>query len=144
MNRQLQFIIGGVIIAAILGTVVYQGTESTVFFYTPNEILAEPASFQGKEIRIGGRVVPNSTQWNPAKVLLSFRVTENDKTFIPVVFQGPKPDLFREGQGVVVEGRMEKGGVFRASNLLVKHSEEYKIDPSKVKDREATYRTLVK
>ncbi len=144
MNRQLQFIIGGVIIAAILGTVVYQGTESTVFFYTPNEILAEPASFQGKEIRIGGRVMPKSTQWNPAKVLLSFRVTENDKTFIPVVFQGPKPDLFREGQGVVVEGRMEEGGVFRASNLLVKHSEEYKIDPSKVKDREATYRTLVK
>ena len=45
MNRQLQFIIGGVIIAAILGTVIYQTTESTVFFYTPNEILAAPASF---------------------------------------------------------------------------------------------------
>ena len=144
MNRQLQFIIGGVIIAAILGTVIYQTTESTVFFYTPNEILAAPASFEGKEIRIGGRVVPESAQWNPAKVQLSFRVTENGRTFIPVVFQGAKPDMFREGQGVVVEGRMESGGVFRASNLLVKHSEEYKIDPSKVKHREAAYRTLVK
>lgn len=144
MNRKLQFIIGGVIIAAILGTVVYQSTESTVFFYTPNEILAEKASFEGKEIRIGGRVVPKSTQWDPAKVQLSFRVTENGKTFIPVVYLGPKPDLYREGQGVVVEGRMESGGVFRASTLLVKHSEEYKIDESKVKNREAAYRTLVK
>ena len=144
MNRQLQFIIGGAIIAAILGTVIYQSTESTVFFYTPSEILAEPASFQGKEIRIGGRVVPKSTQWNPAKVLLSFRVTENDRTFIPVVYQGPKPDMYREGQGVVVEGRMESGGVFRASSLLVKHSEEYTIDQSKRKNIEATYRTLVK
>lgn len=144
MNRKLQFIIGGVIIAAILGTVVYQGTESTVFFYTPDEILADPGSFQHKEIRIGGLVVSKSTKWDPAKVLLSFRVTESGTAFIPVVYQGPKPDMFREGQGVVVEGRMESGGVFRASNLLVKHSEEYKIDEAKVKDREAAYRTLVK
>lgn len=144
MNRKIQFIIGGVIIAAILGTVIYQSTESTVFFYTPDEILAKPAEFRGKDIRIGGRVLPKSTQWNAAKVQLNFHVTENDKTYIPVVYQGPKPDMFREGQGVVVEGRMTSGGVFQASNLLVKHSEEYKVDKDKVRNREETYRTMVK
>ena len=62
---------------------------------------------------------------------------------ISVVYDGVKPDMFREGKGVVVEGRMD-GGVLRADTLLVKHSEEYSIDEGKVKDKERIYRSLVK
>lgn len=144
MNRQVQLLIGGLIIAAILGGIVYQSLESTVFFYTPDEILADPGNFQGRDIRIGALVVPQSTQWDPDKVLLSFRVTEDSRSSIPVVFAGVKPDLFREGQGVVVEGRMDPQGVFRAENVLVKHSEEYSIDQEKRVDKEQAYRSLVK
>jgi len=141
-KRTIQLLIGGAIVAAIVGGVAYQSMESTVFFYTPTEILAAPRDFQGKTIRIGALVERNSTEWDAQAVQLRFRVTEDSSSFIPVVFAGAKPDLFREGQGVVVEGRLDGGGVFQASNVLVKHSEEYSVDDAKRHDKEAAYRTL--
>ena len=143
MKRYYQFLIGGGIIAAILGAIIYQSFETTVFFYTPAEILADSAQFRGKTIRIGALVVKDSTEFNAEKVLLNFKVTEDNTNFIPVTFAGVKPDLFREGQGVVVEGRMDAQGVFQASNLLVKHSEEYKVDPNQKAVKEAAYRSLI-
>jgi cytochrome c-type biogenesis protein CcmE len=139
----MQFLIGGIIVAAILGGVLYQSLQSTVFFYTPAEILAAPDRFRDKTIRIGALVEPNSTEWDADKVLLKFRVTEDRQHFIPVVYTGVKPDMFREGQGVVVEGRIDGEGVMLASNLLVKHSEDYSVDQSKRHNKEAAYRTLV-
>ena len=144
MKRKIQFIIAGSIIAAVLVGILYQGTQSTVFFYTPGEILAEPEQFQGKVVRIGALVEKGSTQWNAEAVELSFRVTEDAKVFIPVVFDGVKPDLYREGQGVVVEGRLDGGGVFRAHTLLVKHSEEYSVEENSIAEKEAIYRSLSK
>ncbi|MDH4246790.1 MAG: cytochrome c maturation protein CcmE [Deltaproteobacteria bacterium] len=144
MKRHYQFLIGGAIIAAILGAIVYQSFESTVFFQTPAEILADPARFQGKTVRIGALVVKESTQFNPEKMLLSFKVTEDNTNSIPVVFAGVKPDLFREGQGVVVEGKLDGQGVFQASNLLVKHSEEYKVDQSQRMNKEQAYQSLIR
>lgn len=144
MNRPYRFVLGGALVVAILGFIVYQSFEATVFFYTPTEILAEPSSFEGKTIRIGALVVPESTHWDPEKVLLSFKVTEDNQSFIPIVFAGIKPDMYREGQGVVVEGRLDSEGVFQANNLLVKHSEEYSVDEAKRKNKEAAYRSLMK
>ena len=142
-KRHYQFLIGGAIVAAILGGVLYQSLQSTVFFYTPAEILARPDGFRDKTIRIGALVVRDSTTWDADKVLLKFRVTEDNQHTIPVVYTGVKPDMFREGQGVVVEGRMDGSGTFLANNLLVKHSEQYSIDQSKRHDKEAIYSTLV-
>ncbi len=142
-KRHYQFIIGGAIVAAILGGVLYQSLQSTVFFYTPAEILARPDGFRDKTIRIGALVVRDSTTWDADKVLLKFRVTEDNQHFIPVVYTGVKPDMYREGQGVVVEGRMDGAGTFRANNLLVKHSEQYSIDQSKRHNKEAIYSSLV-
>ena len=141
---RFQYIAAGVIIAAILGGVIYQSMESTVFFYTPGEILAEPAEFRGREIRIGALVVPDSTQWDPNRVLLRFKVTEDDADAIQVIFPGVKPDMFREGQGVVVEGRMDAAGVFQANTVLVKHSEDYTIDKDKQLEKEKKYRSLMR
>ncbi|HKI98636.1 MAG TPA: cytochrome c maturation protein CcmE [bacterium] len=141
-KRHYQFLIGGAIIAAILGGVLYQSLQSTVFFYTPAEILASPSHFRDKTIRIGALVVRDSTQWDPDKVLLKFRVTEDNQHFIPVVFTGVKPDMYREGQGVVVEGRLDGSGIFHASNLLVKHSENYSVDQAKRHNKEMMYNTL--
>ena len=144
MNRPYRFLLGGAFVVAILGVIVYQSFESTVFFHTPAEILAEPSNFEGKTIRIGALVVPDSTHWDAEKVLLTFKVTEDNQHFIPIVYEGIKPDMYREGQGVVVEGRLDGEGVFQANNLLVKHSEEYSVDKSKTKDMEAAYRSLMK
>ena len=142
MNRGIQLAIGGAIIFAILVAILYQGTQTTVFFYTPAEILAAPEEFRGKTIRIGALVEQGSTNWNPERVRLQFRVSEDSRNFIPVVFNGVKPDLFREGQGVVVEGRLDGKGTFQAGQVLVKHSEEYKVDTSQVQAKEALYRSL--
>lgn len=141
-KRHIQFLIGGVIIAAILGGVLYQSLQSTVFFYTPAEVLASPTRFENKTIRIGALVVRHSTHWDPNKVLLKFRVTEDNKHFIPVVYTGVKPDMYREGQGVVVEGHLAPDGVFLADNLLVKHSEKYSIAQAKRHNKEMMYNTL--
>ena len=142
MNRGIQLAFGGAIIVAILVAILYQGTKTTVFFYTPEEILAAPAEFRGKTIRIGALVEPGSTTWNSRRVQLQFRVSEDSRNFIPVVFNGVKPDQFREGQGVVVEGRLDGKGTFQAGQVLVKHSEEYKVDTSHVQAKEALYRSL--
>ena len=99
----------------------------TVFFYTPAEVLASPAEFEDKTIRIGALVQQGSVDWNAQAIQLSFKITEDGKKSIPVYYAGVKPDLFREGQGVVVEGKMN-GPRFEASQLLVKHSEEYTVE----------------
>ena len=143
MSRTLQLVIGGVIVAAILIGILIQGFESTVFFYTPSEILAAPGKFAGKLVRIGALVQKDSTRWNDEALRLEFGITEDTRSVIPVVFEGVKPDMYREGQGVVVEGRLDGGGVFRADTLLVKHSEEYNIDESKGMDKERMVRSLM-
>lgn len=142
MKTTYKFLLGGLLIFAVLAAVSIQGLqEMTVFFHTPAEIIATPADFEDKTIRIGALVQPGSVQWDSTSLNLSFNVTEDSKLFIPVVYQGVKPDMFREGQGVVVEGKMQ-GEVFRANQLLVKHSEEYKIDPAHQKQKEEYYKTL--
>jgi len=143
MNKKIQLGIGALIIAAILGTLGYQASQTTVYFHTPGEIMADLKGFEGKTIRIGALVQPGSTEWDADQVRLRFKVTEDSKVFIPVEYEGIKPDLFREGQGVVVEGKMGEGNVFMASQLLVKHNEEYQVDQKARMDKEAAYRTLV-
>lgn len=142
-QRTLQLLIGGALVAVIIGAVVYQSTETTVFFHTPQEVLAAPDDFRGKTIRIGALVEPGSTEWDAQEVMLRFRVTEDSEHFIPVVFAGVKPDMYREGQGVVVEGRMDGQGVLRADRVLVKHSEDYNVDQEKRVAKEEAYRSLV-
>ena len=114
----------------------------TVFFYTPAEVLASPAEFEDKTIRIGALVEQGSVDWNAQAIQLSFKITEDGKKSIPVYYAGVKPDLFREGQGVVVEGKMN-GLRFEASQLLVKHSEEYKVKTEHKKSKEEYYKSIL-
>jgi cytochrome c-type biogenesis protein CcmE len=147
MQRRIQLIVGGLIIAAILVAIAYQGVESTVAFHTPAEVLAEPQGFRNKTIRIMALVEPKTTRFDAEAVRLNFNITEDSRAFIPVEFRGVKPDMFREGQGIVVEGRLDGQGVFQATNLLVKHSEDYSVNEAtkaKIKEKEAAYRNLVK
>ncbi len=147
MQRRWQIIIGAAIVVALLAAIAYKGVESTVAFYSPTEVLAAPDSFQSKTIRIMAMVEPKSTHWDPQAVRLQFKITEDSRRFIPVEFRGVQPDMYREGQGIVVEGRLDNSGVFQASQLLVKHSENYVLDDAakaKIKEKEAAYRSLMK
>jgi len=145
-QRRVQLIIGGAIVAALLAAIAYQGVDQTISFYTPGEVLARPDAFQAKTIRIMALVEPKSTAWDAQAVRLKFKITEDSRAFIPVEFRGVKPDMYREGQGVVVEGKLDPSGTFQATNLLVKHSEEYKVDAGmqkKVKEKEAAYKAML-
>ena len=143
MKQRTKFVIGGIVILAALSILSFRGLqEMTVFFYTPAEVLASPADFQDQTIRIGALVQSGSVVWNADEIRLSFDITEDGKQFIPVVYQGVKPDMFREGQGVVVEGKMQ-GGNFRADQLLVKHSEEYTLEEGHQKQKEDYYKSIL-
>ena len=142
MKIRTKFVIGGALIFALIIALSVQGLQKmTVFFYTTQEVLASPSKFEDKTIRIGALVQKGSVAWNARDIQLSFNITEDGSEFINVLYNGVKPDLFREGQGVVIEGRM-KGSLFEANQLLVKHSEEYKVDDQHNKNKEDYYRSI--
>lgn len=96
--------------------------DRAAYFYTPADISAGKAP-EGKAMRLGGMVEQGSLARLPDGVTIRFAVTDGDAR-TPVVFRGIVPDLFREGSGVVAEGRMERG-TFVAENILAKHDERY-------------------
>ena len=106
------------LLAVAVGLVLGALRENIVFFYAPSEI---PADAEGRAIRLGGLVKTGSVQIDG--LTSDFIVTDGDAE-IAVRFDGALPSLFREGQGVVAEGRIA-AGVLTASNVLAKHDETY-------------------
>lgn len=97
--------------------------KNLVFFYTPTQVAANEAP-QGRSFRIGGLVAPGSVKRQPDGVTVHFVVTDTAKN-MPVAYRGPLPDLFREGKGVVAQGKLGADGLFSASEVLAKHDENY-------------------
>ncbi len=96
--------------------------NSIVFFNSPTDV-AEKSVPPGARIRIGGLVKPGSVERGD-NLQVRFAVTDG-KSDISVHYQGIVPDLFREGQGVVAEGKLEPGGTLAADTVLAKHDERY-------------------
>lgn len=122
-NRRLATIAASavVLIAAVaLGLMAMR--SAVVFFYSPSEVAAEHPGTEDR-IRVGGLVLEDSVG-ETANGATRFVITDRVET-VDVVFAGLLPDLFREGQGVVVEGRFGVDGVLEASNVLAKHDETY-------------------
>lgn len=97
--------------------------DSIVFFYSPSEIV-EKRIPPDRPMRIGGLVEVGSLQRTQGSLEIRFRVTDLNHA-VPVIYAGVLPDLFREGQGVVAQGKLDSEGVFRASEVLAKHDENY-------------------
>jgi cytochrome c-type biogenesis protein CcmE len=97
--------------------------DNLVFFYSPSEVKTHHVT-AGQRLRIGGLVEEKSVQRASDGLTISFRVTDLSNA-VPVSYKGILPDLFREGQGVVAEGRMGDDGVFQANTILAKHDEKY-------------------
>lgn len=108
-------------IATVLVLNAFQ--QNLVFFFTPTQVAANEAP-KDRSFRIGGIVEPGSVKRQPDGVTVHFVVTDTAKN-VPVVYRGLLPDLFREGKGVVTQGRMTAGGTFQASEVLAKHDENY-------------------
>lgn len=93
------------------------------FFYLPGEMVANPPE-PDRAVRLGGMVEAGSLKTDPDGVTIRF-IVGDDKARVPVMFKGIVPDLFKEGSGVVAEGRRGADGTFVADNLLAKHDEKY-------------------
>jgi cytochrome c-type biogenesis protein CcmE len=106
-------------VAAALVLAAFQ--KNLVFFFTPSQVAANEAP-QGRTFRIGGMVVPGSLKREGVNV--EFTVTDTAKS-MRVTYRGQLPDLFREGKGVVAQGRLGADGMFRANEVLAKHDENY-------------------
>jgi cytochrome c-type biogenesis protein CcmE len=104
--------------------------DNLVFFYSPSDLSTKKVGPE-RRIRIGGLVETNSLVKQSEGYAVAFRVTDG-KTELRVVYDGILPDLFREGQGVVAEGKLRGDGIFLASSVLAKHDEKYM--PSEVAD----------
>ena len=122
-RRLLGLALGLGLLGAATAMVLAAFNDNLVFFYSPSD-LSEKAIAPGRRIRIGGLVEKQSLQRAADGRSVDFRVTDG-KTDLVVVFDGALPDLFREGQGVVAEGRLRADGVFVASSVLAKHDEKY-------------------
>jgi len=116
-------IIGGslAVLALAAALVLNALRDSIVFFSTPT-MVAEKHVEPGKRFRLGGLVQPGSLQRGD-NLAVSFEVADGNAK-LPVAYKGILPDLFREGQGVVAEGKL-RDGVFIASSVLAKHDEKY-------------------
>ena len=97
--------------------------KNLVFFFTPTQIAAKEAP-EGRTFRVGGLVETGSVKRAPDGLSVRFVVTDTARS-VPVVYKGLLPDLFREGKGVVTQGRLGPDGVFVANEVLAKHDENY-------------------
>ena len=115
------FIVVGVAAATLLGLKAFQ--ENLLYFYSPSQIAAGEAP-QTRSFRAGGLVVEGSVARDPDNLIVQFVLTDTIEN-ITVTYDGILPDLFREGQGIVANGKLLADGKFEAFEVLAKHDENY-------------------
>jgi cytochrome c-type biogenesis protein CcmE len=111
----------GTVLALAAGLVLFAMRDTIVFFHGPTDVL-EKAVTPGTRFRLGGLVKEGSVVRQGQTI--SFDVTDRNRE-VRVTYTGILPDLFREGQGVVTEGVLQAGGLFKADSVLARHDENY-------------------
>ena len=124
--RQKRFVFIVVIVAALaaaVGLVLNALDKNVSLYFTPTQVYNKEAP-QGRSFRIGGLVEEDSVKREKDGLTVSFVVTDRHKS-MPVVYKGILPDLFKEGKGVVAQGKIGPDGVMHADEVLAKHDENY-------------------
>ncbi len=123
-HRRLAAVVGGLALLGVAAALVLNAFQSNlVFFFSPTQVAAKEAPLD-KTFRLGGMVRDGSLKRRPDGLTVDFVVTDTARD-IPVTYTGILPDLFKEGKGVVTQGRLGPDGVFRATEVLAKHDENY-------------------
>ena len=121
-QKRIAIIIGGIIAISVAAALILNALNSNIaLFVTPSEVAAGKAP-AGQAFRIGGMVQEGSIKRDG--VTVDFVITDMVKT-IPVAYTGILPDLFKEGKGAVIQGKLDPSGKFIASEVLAKHDENY-------------------
>jgi cytochrome c-type biogenesis protein CcmE len=136
-------IAAAVVAIGVFAWLLYGGLDkNVVFFLTPGELLAKGTDGYDVPVRLGGQVKPGSVKWDDKSLRLTFDVTDGTSD-VAVQSSGAPPQMFRDGQGVVVEGRFGRDHVFNSTGLMIKHSNEYRPPKPGEKPQEM-YKTLIK
>ena len=122
-QRVIAIAAGVTLVAVAAGLVLNAFRGNVVFFFSPSQIVAKEAPVE-KTFRVGGMVEKGSLKRRADGLTVEFVVTDTAQS-IPVVYKGILPDLFKEGKGVVAQGRLGPDGAFHASEVLAKHDENY-------------------
>jgi cytochrome c-type biogenesis protein CcmE len=123
-TRRALAILAGLATLGIASALVLNAFQSNlVFFFSPSQIVAKEAPLE-RSFRIGGLVEEGSLKRDGQSLTVNFVVTDMAQR-IPVSYTGMLPDLFKEGKGVVAQGKLGSDGVFRAEQVLAKHDENY-------------------
>jgi cytochrome c-type biogenesis protein CcmE len=123
-HKRLALVIGGIAVLGIAAALILNAFQSNlVFFYSPSQVVANEAP-HNRSFRIGGLVEQGSVQRQPDGLTVRFVVTDTAKS-VPVLYAGILPDLFKEGKGVVAQGKIESDGLFHAHEVLAKHDANY-------------------
>jgi len=123
-HKRLVAVVVGVVALAVSAALVLNAFRSNlVFFFSPSQIAAKEAPID-KTFRLGGMVETGSLKRAADGLTVSFVVTDTAKT-VAVRYKGILPDLFKEGKGVVAQGRLDADGTFHAESVLAKHDENY-------------------
>jgi len=134
MRAGTKFIIGGGIVLATVGYLMATGIKETgVYYLTPSELATRVQadhSFYNVGVKMGARVVKGSITRDVASQTITFRATDGQNSW-PVVYRGLAPDTFTDEVDVVVEGRLQSDGVFRATTLLAKCGSRYEAAPAR-------------
>jgi cytochrome c-type biogenesis protein CcmE len=136
---------GGVLVVLAGFVYLLSGSigENLVYFLTPGELAARGTDAVDEPVRLGGLVKAGTVKWDAAALDLRFVIQDSVGGELPVRAHDTPPPMFREGQGVVVEGRLTAAGVFEADNLMVRHSNEYRA-PTEGADPQETYKSLMR
>ena len=123
-QKKLMFIMIGIaLVAAAVGLVLFALKNNVSLYFTPTQVYNKEAP-QGRNFRIGGLVEAGSVKRENDGLTVYFTITDTARS-MPVVYKGILPDLFKEGKGVVAQGKLEADNVFHAEEVLAKHDENY-------------------
>lgn len=143
-RRKRRLALVAVLLAGVGGAgvlVLNAFSENLVYFYTPTEV-AEGEAPAHRKFRVGGLVAEGSLRRAPDSLQVRFEVSDNARE-VPVVYEGVLPDLFREGQGIVADGRLNEADMFIAERVLAKHDENYMPpEAAEALERSEAHKTL--
>ncbi len=123
-HKRFILIVIGLILLGLAARLILNAFQSNmVFFYTPTQVQKGEVP-KGTGFRIGGLVVAGSLKREDDGLTVGFAITDTANT-VPVTYKGVLPDLFKEGKGVVAQGKVDANGLFTASEVLAKHDENY-------------------
>lgn len=132
-NKNLKFIIGGVLVIGLVIILIVQATMSTGAYYlTVTELDAKGTAMIGERVRVSGAVVDGSEVWEPKEMTLRFAIHDESGRQLPIVFYGPRPDNFQRAAEAIVEGELLADGSFQANTLLLKCPSRYEEEPEEI------------